>query len=336
MRLSTARYHDSLAKMLFDTDIYLKLPSEGYLGRGFTVYIDPMGAPGQTNARNYGSDYYVVISPGQGSDLKMEQIRHTYLHYLLDPLAMKYPLEVKRLQPLLAAVKAAPMDESFKEDPALLATECLIRAIEARTVGSRKAPDAQREQLVQKSEEQGFVLTGYFYSALVKFEKSPEGLRNAYEGMLADIDVGREQKRVSASPLCQARRPRGAAFGASGGETPADRIAAALRRGCGGRAEAGATGARREERRSGAGVVHLGAGCDHAPRHGRGAQLFSEGARSRARAERGGLVSYLPGKNLRFAGGPGGGSRSLPGGAQRRGRAAGSQSRGGTRDPATL
>ena len=192
-----ARYHDSLAKMLFDTDIYLKLPSEGYLGRGFTVYIDPMGAPGQTNARNYGSDYYVVISPGNGSDLKMEQIRHTYLHYLLDPMAMKYPLEVKRLQPLLDAVKAAPMDEGFKEDPSLLATECLIRAIEARTVGSRKAPDAQREQLVQKSEEQGFVLTGYFYYALVKFEKSPEGLRNAYQGMLADIDVGREQKRVS-------------------------------------------------------------------------------------------------------------------------------------------
>jgi hypothetical protein len=193
----TARYHDSLAKMLFGTDIYLKLPSEGYLGRGFTVYIDPMGAPGQTNARNYGADYYVVISPGKGSDLKMEQIRHTYLHYLLDPMAMKYPLEVKRLQPLLLSVKAAPMDENFKEDPALLATECLIRAIEARTVGSRKAPDAQREQLVQQSEEQGFVLTGYFYTALVKFEKSPEGLRHAYQGMLADIDVGREQKRVS-------------------------------------------------------------------------------------------------------------------------------------------
>jgi hypothetical protein len=193
----TARYHDALAKMLFDTDIYLKLPSEGYLGRGFTVYVDPMGAPGQTNARNYGSDYYVVISPGKGSDLKMEQIRHTYLHYLLDPLAMKYPLEVKRLQPLLDTVKAAPMDESFKEDPSLLATECLIRAVEARTVGSRKAPDAQREQLVEKSEEQGFVLTGYFYNALVKFEKSPIGLRNAYQGMLADIDVGREQKRVS-------------------------------------------------------------------------------------------------------------------------------------------
>ena len=92
----TERYHQPLAKMLFDTEIYLKIPSAGRLGRDFTVYIDPMGAPGQTNARNYGSDYFVVISPGAGSSLKMEQIRHTYLHYLLDPLAMKYPSAMKR------------------------------------------------------------------------------------------------------------------------------------------------------------------------------------------------------------------------------------------------
>ena len=50
----TGRYHAALAKMLFDTEIYLKLPSSARLGRGFTVYLDPMGAPGQTNARNYG------------------------------------------------------------------------------------------------------------------------------------------------------------------------------------------------------------------------------------------------------------------------------------------
>jgi len=191
------RYHEALAKMLFDTEIYLKLPSEGYLGRGFTVYVDPMGAPGQTNARNYGSDYYVVFSPGQGSEFKMEQIRHTYLHYLLDPLAMKYPVETKRLAPLLDAVKTSPMDDSFRTDPGLLATESLIRAVEARTAGSKNVPEAQRQQLVKQSEEQGFILTGYFYDALVQFEKNPSGLRNAYEDMLAGIDVRKEVKEAS-------------------------------------------------------------------------------------------------------------------------------------------
>ena len=41
----------------------------------------------------------MVISPGPGRGLKMEQIRHTYLHYLLDPLALKYPATMKRLDP---------------------------------------------------------------------------------------------------------------------------------------------------------------------------------------------------------------------------------------------
>lgn len=193
----TGRYHEALAKMLFDTEIYLKLPSSSRLGRDFTVYVDPMGAPGQTNARNYGSDYYVVISPGPGAGLKMDQIRHTYLHYLLDPLAMKYPATMKHLEPLLETVKSAPMDQSFKSDVSLLATECFIRAIEARTAGSKKAPETERAQAVQNSVQQGFILTTYFYDALLRFEKDPASLSNAYGDLVSGIDVGRERKRAA-------------------------------------------------------------------------------------------------------------------------------------------
>ncbi len=193
----TGRYHEALAKMLFDTEIYLKLPSSSRLGRNFIVYVDPMGAPGQTNARNYGTDYYVVISPGPAAGLKMDQIRHTYLHYLLDPMAMKYPGTMKRLDPLLETVKSAPMDQSFKSDASLLVTECLIRAIEARTAGAKKAPEAERLQAVQNSARQGFILTQYFYEFLLRFEKDPASLSNAYADLVTGIDVGKERKRAS-------------------------------------------------------------------------------------------------------------------------------------------
>jgi hypothetical protein len=191
------RYHEPLSKALFDAEVYLKLASAGYLGRTFTVYLDPMAAPGQANARNYGADYYVVISPGTGSELKMDQIRHTYLHYLLDPLSLKYPLAMGHLKPLLESVKSAPMDEGFKTDSSLLATESLIRAIEARTTGSSKTPETQRQQLVEQSVEQGFILTPYFYEALVKFEKTPIGLRAAYGDLINGIDVHKEQKNAA-------------------------------------------------------------------------------------------------------------------------------------------
>ena len=127
----------------------------------------------------------------------MEQIRHTYLHYLLDPLALKYPAAMERLKPLLASVKGSPMDESFRTDVSLLATECLIRAIEARTTWTSKTPEVQKQQLVQQSVEQGFILTPYFYEALAQFEKSPIGLRNAYSDLMNNINVGKEQKNAA-------------------------------------------------------------------------------------------------------------------------------------------
>ncbi len=91
----------------------------------------------------------------------MEQIRHTYLHYLLDPMALKYPVEVKRLQPCCSRCKASPMDESFKQDMALLVTECMIRAVEARMTGSGKDVEAQRQQAVA-----GFGKTGIHFDRI--------------------------------------------------------------------------------------------------------------------------------------------------------------------------
>jgi len=196
-----ARYHVPLQKMVFDTDIYLKLQSGGYLGRTFTIILDFMGDPGEANARNYGADYYVVVfpspDPNASQPLKMEQIRHTYLHYLLDPMAEKHFTAVKRLEPLLQSVKRAPLDENFKTDIALLVTECLVRAIEIRTSGTRQTAEAMRLQAVDDAVKQGYVLTKYFYTAIVAFEKDPAGLRTAYSDILEAIDIRQQQKAAN-------------------------------------------------------------------------------------------------------------------------------------------
>ncbi len=192
----TEGYHQALAKMTFETEVYLKLPSAGYLGRGFTVYLDPMGAPSQINARNYGSDYFVVISPGAGTSIKMDQIRHTYLHYLLDPMALKYPNELKHVEPIMMTVKNSPLEESFKNDVSLLVTECLIRAVEARTLGNKKTPESERLAAVQESVHQGYVLTSYFYNALIPFEKDPASLRTVFGDLLSKMDTRAEIRQA--------------------------------------------------------------------------------------------------------------------------------------------
>jgi hypothetical protein len=212
------RYHVPLAKMVFDTDIYLKLQSGGYLGRSFTIYLDFMGDPNEANARNYGADYYVVLfpspDPSSVDPLKMPQIRHTYLHYLLDPMAEKHFSSIKRIEPLLQSVKRAPLEENFKSDISLLVTECLVRAIEIRTTGTKQTAEAMRLQAVDDAVKQGYILTRYFYTSLLAFEKDPAGLRSAYSEMLNNIDVKAQQKaasevqfaRVSAPELVQLSR----------------------------------------------------------------------------------------------------------------------------------
>jgi tetratricopeptide (TPR) repeat protein len=50
---------------------------------------------------------------------------------------------------------------------------------------------------VERSVEQGFILTPYFYDALAQFEKSPVGLRTAYGDLINGINVGREQKNAA-------------------------------------------------------------------------------------------------------------------------------------------
>jgi Domain of unknown function (DUF4932) len=205
-----SRYHAPVAKMVFDTEIYLKQASSEYLGRHFTVYLDFMGSPNETDARNYGADYYVIVFPSSSAassqSLKMDQIRHTFLHYEMDPLAEKHYSSIKRLEPLLQQVKRAPVEEIFKTNISLLVTECLVRALEIRTTGS-KNEEAMRTQAVDDAVKQGYILTRYFYNAAMAFEKDPAGIRGAYGGFLDNVDLKKEQKAAAEIQFASAASP---------------------------------------------------------------------------------------------------------------------------------
>jgi tetratricopeptide (TPR) repeat protein len=198
--------HEPLSKMLFATDLYLKLPQSSYLGRQFVTYVDPQLPPGQVNARNYASDYFVVISPARVAT-HMDEIRHTYLHFVLDPLLYKRANQLKKMEPILQEVADAPMAESYKRDASLLVTESLIRAVEARTMpttGDTKQSEAARSARAEEAVKQGFVLTRYFYERLAQFEKEDTGIRDAFPDMLYQMDVDRERKRAAQTQFASA------------------------------------------------------------------------------------------------------------------------------------
>ena len=178
--------------MIVSTNLYLKMPAATYDGRRFIVVIEPMLSPSTVNARIYGTDYVVVVSPVNGK-IRMSDVRHTYLHYVIEPLLYARANAIDRTQPILKEIREAPLEFRYRSDTVPLTVECLIKAIEARTmdtgipdykipanVDRSQLPRYEHErQLVEQKQEavrvatvqhdmrQGFVLTQYFYEQLI-------------------------------------------------------------------------------------------------------------------------------------------------------------------------
>jgi tetratricopeptide (TPR) repeat protein len=213
--------HDSLSKMIVSTNLYLKLPASTYEGRRFLVVIEPMLSPSLVNARIYGTDYIVVVSPVDGK-IRMTDVRHTYLHYVIEPLLNARANAIDRTQPILKEIRDAPLAFRYRSDAVPLTIECLIKAIEARTMDTGvpvyKIPanadredmpryeherqiylqkvDAVRVATVRHDMTQGFVLTQYFYEQLLQFEKDPASLRDTIGEMVYSMDVDQQVHRA--------------------------------------------------------------------------------------------------------------------------------------------
>jgi tetratricopeptide (TPR) repeat protein len=184
------QYHGPVSRALLEASGYLRNPTSGYLGRRFQIYIDLLGAPNQIQSRSYKDDYFVVVTPS--AELQTDSIRHAYLHYLLDPLALKYSESLMRKKGLADYAQGAPaLEDSYKEDYILMATECLIKAVE-----SRLAPSPQRAALVDQALKEGFVMTPAFAEGLAVFEKQPVAMRLYFLDLVEAIDLQKEEKRL--------------------------------------------------------------------------------------------------------------------------------------------
>ena len=216
-----AKLHDPLSQMIFSTNLYLKMPAATYDGRRFVVVIEPMLSPNTVNARIYGPDYVVVLSPVNGQ-IRMNDVRHTYLHYMIEPLLFSRSNAVDRMQPILKEIRDAPLAFRYRSDTVPLAIECLIKAIEARTmdtgIPAYKFPagversdmpryERERQAVLQKQEAvrlatvrhdmaQGFVLTQYFYEQMLSFEKDPASLKDSIGEMVYGMDVDQQAHRA--------------------------------------------------------------------------------------------------------------------------------------------
>lgn len=197
-----ARYQRPAMNAVLQVNAYVRSSTSPAMGSRFQIYIDLLGAPNQIQTRSYKNDYFIVLTAS--SDLHEEDIRHGYLHHTLDALAVRYAEELGKKKALLDFAQPAPLlAPYYKSDFLLLATECLIKAIE-----SRLAPSPKRQALVDQAFREGFILTPAFAEALPAYEKQEQALRFYFPELVNAIDLAREDQRLANVEFASSRPER--------------------------------------------------------------------------------------------------------------------------------
>jgi tetratricopeptide (TPR) repeat protein len=183
------RYHNLVADAVLQSNVYLRQQTSGYKGRRFQIFIELLAPPNQVQARTYGNEDFIVVTPSR--EPYIFEIRHAYLRYLLDPMATHYRETIERKKALadhLARVRALP--DAYKGDFLQVTTESLIKAVESRL--------DHKPQMVQQALLEGYILAPYFAEALPRYEKQEASMLVYYPELVGSIDLMREDARLSA------------------------------------------------------------------------------------------------------------------------------------------
>src|SRR6185312_5128786 len=179
--------------------VYMRQPTAGLSRSRFQILLELLAEPNQVQSRSYGLLYTVVVTPSP--DTRIADIRHAYLHYVLDPLATHYADILERKKGISDhAFRARALSDTFKQDFLELASESLIKAVEARLDHTPAS--------VGQALRQGYILTPYFAEQLPLYEKQELDMVAYYKDMAQSIDVAKEEERLSKVVFDSQRTPQ--------------------------------------------------------------------------------------------------------------------------------
>src|SRR5260370_28945869 len=119
--------HDSVAQVAFVATGYLREILDATSPRSFTIIVEPLVGR-ITNVRNFGDHYALVVS-GAGQ-LPLDNVRHAFLHFLLDPLPLQYSHVIAVKLPIFQTAASAPrLDPDLKDEFPSYFADCTVRAV---------------------------------------------------------------------------------------------------------------------------------------------------------------------------------------------------------------
>jgi tetratricopeptide (TPR) repeat protein len=188
---AAARDQSLVRRIVIVSNGYLREIYNPKFGHTFTVYVEPL-VGSRTNFRNNGDHYAIVI--GAGPQFPVADVQHAYLHFMLDPLPLKYRNVVNQKKGILNVAARAPrLPVEYRSDFLAYADECLIKAVELRI---RHLKLDELEAALAENDRAGFVMVRPFVTQLQKFEKAEPAMSLYFPDLLAGIDVEVERKRL--------------------------------------------------------------------------------------------------------------------------------------------
>ena len=191
-QLPTELLQGPMTKIVLQTTGYLRDVLDINSPRTFTVYIEPLVRT-DTNFRSYAYQYDFVLNGD--ADPPLDELRHAFLHFLLDPIPARYPAAIAPSQPLIELARRAPqLPGIYHDDATAFYTECLIKAVELRL---DHAP-AKLAAALDQDDAEGYVLVRPLFAGLGKFQDAEPAMKFYFPALAKGVDVAAETKRVSA------------------------------------------------------------------------------------------------------------------------------------------
>jgi len=197
------RMHDAVSQIVFVASGYLRAMARPSEQRTFTIIVEPLVGH-ITNVRNFGDHYAIVLSGAD--DIPADVVRHAYLHFMLDPLPLRYSHVIAVKRPLFEKAASAPrLASDLKDDYPSFFAECMVRAVELKL---RRMSPGERDAALERNDTDGYVLVRPLFAALPKFEGADPSMELFFPDLVRSIDVAAELKRVSALQFAPADRQR--------------------------------------------------------------------------------------------------------------------------------
>ena len=186
------RMHEAVSQIVFVATGYLRAMNQPSEQRTFTIVVEPLVGH-ITNVRNFGDHYAIVLSGAD--DIPADVVRHAYLHFMLDPLPLRYSHVIAVKKPLFEKAASAPrLAPDLKDDYPSYFAECVVRAVELKL---RRMSPGERDAALERNDADGYVLVRPLFAALPKFEGAEPTMELFFPDLVRSIDVATELKRVS-------------------------------------------------------------------------------------------------------------------------------------------